>query len=118
MKTITLFDPTTGGFGAVMEMPDWALTQIEKSGKAFKIGRFDKRTQRVDVATGQVVAYQRPDAELDAEQKAAREQRARRRIAELERQQARRVRELLAPSDARLQAIEDEIAGLRSSLAG
>lgn len=75
----------------------------------------------VDVATGQVVAYQRPPGELEAEQRTARDRRARQRIEQLERLQLRPARELaLDPSNAeakrRLADIEAEIAGLRAEL--
>lgn len=112
MKTITPFDPNTGRFGAVLQVPDAAAERY----KPFKEGRFDKRTQRVDLATNSVVTYQRHASEIDAEQRAVRARLARRRIQQLEISQARRVRELLAENDPTLKAIDDEIAALRADL--
>lgn len=83
-------------------------------------GRYDRATQRVDIATGAVVAYERPAAELEAEQRAARDRRARQRIEQLERSQARAIRELVLNNDQkareRLAAIDGEIAELRADL--
>ena len=73
-------------------------------------GRHDRQTARVDLETGEVVAYQAPP---DRTQQA---DRAQARIERLERKQHRRVRELLAQSDERLAAIDAEIAELRKAL--
>ena len=118
MKTITPFDPDTGRFGAVLQVPDAAAERY----KPFKEGRFDKRLKRVDVATGDVVAYERPATEIEAERKAARNRRARQRIARLELSQLRSMRELaIDPNNGtakrRLAEIEAEIVGLRVDLA-
>lgn len=78
-------------------------------------GQYDHRSQRVDLATGQVVRD--PDLEkANAENPELRRYRARMQIERLERQQARRVREILAASDPRLQAIDEQIAELRRHL--
>jgi hypothetical protein len=85
------------------------------------LGSFDPRSQRVDLATGQVVAYQRPAAEIEAEQRAVRARSARQRIASLELAQLRPIRELaIDPENAeakrRLEAIDGEIAALRAEI--
>lgn len=70
-------------------------------------GVSDPRCQRVDVATGEIVACE-PRRDKYREIAAARS-----RIADLEIKQARRVRELLLESDPQLQAIDVEIGKLR-----
>ncbi len=85
-------------------------------------GTFDRLSQRVDVATGAVVAYQRPAAEIEAEQRAERDRQARQRIEQLERASWRPLRELqIDPENAeakrRLAEIDGEIAGQRDRLA-
>jgi len=84
-------------------------------------GRYDRFSQRVDVETGIVVAYERPKAEVDAEARSARDLHARRRIEQLERAQHRPLREAQldpanADAHARLAQIESEIAELRADL--
>jgi len=81
----------------------------------------DRSYSRFDVASGTIVAYERPAPEVAAEQRAARERRARRRIDELEQSQLRPMRELaIDPANAeakrRLAEIDGEIAGLRPDL--
>lgn len=93
----------------------------------------DPLSQRVDLSTGEIVDYQppQPDAEhvwdVDARrwikrpdviERERRAVEAQSRIDDLERRQARRVRELLAASDPSLKAIDDEIAQLRVSISG
>jgi hypothetical protein len=117
--TWQFYDRETGLFaGRSFTGPDRALAANTPRGFAAIEGRYDRHSQRVDVASGVVVAYERPAAEIEAEQKTAREQQARHRIAELELAQHRPMRELVIdPSNAeakrRLQEIEGEIAGLR-----
>ena len=78
-------------------------------------GKYDARTQRVDLVTGEVVAYEAPpDARRERD-------RAEVRIAALESAQLRTMRELmLDPNNAearnRLQATDAEIIGLRGYL--
>lgn len=94
-------------------------------------GTFDPCSQCVDVASGLVVDY-RPEAPSDNHswneksrrwekrqdviEREIRAVAARKRIAELESRQHRRVRELLEASDPLLKAISSEIASLRDSL--
>lgn len=78
-------------------------------------GRYDQRTQRVDLATGDVVAHEAPP---DARRL---RDRAQARIAALEGKQNRPARELaLDPSNTearrRLEAIDAEIMELRKAL--
>lgn len=112
----SFYDPKTGRFDARTFTGSAKLARLNARGKVPIEGRYDHRSQRVDVDSGAVVSYERPAAEVDAEQQAARDRSARRRIRELEAQQARRVRELLADSDPRLKAIDDEIVELRGVL--
>ncbi|HZR02408.1 MAG TPA: hypothetical protein VFA81_04445 [Burkholderiales bacterium] len=94
-------------------------------------GEHDHLSRRVDTDTKQVVDWQPPQPTGDHEWNdktrrwqlsaaAAEKQRKRlvalARIQELEAAQARRVRELLADSDPRLKAIDQEIAALRADL--
>lgn len=90
----------------------------ETDSTAWKAGQFDHRMQRVDLSSGEVLAYDAPAPDRTREQK----RRAQARIENLERQQLRPLRELaLNPANAgatrRLSEIETEIAGLRSALA-
>lgn len=94
-------------------------------------GEYDFLSQRVDVVTGKVLDWQPPAPDADHEwnaslrrwmKKAAIVEREMRRAATqaqidaLERQQQRRVRELLAESDPRLKAIDQQIEALRPDL--
>ena len=116
-RTYAFYAATSGLFtGRHVTCQHEAIARNTPDGCAAVEGRYDKLSQRVDLATGQVVAYERPASEIAAEQQAARECQARQRIAALEGQQARRVRELLAPNDARLEALDAEIATLRADL--
>ena len=95
------------------------------------LDRPDVLSQRIDVQTGELVDYQPPQPSADhewneisrrwvlsqhAQTRNARRQAAQARIDELERRQARRVRELLAAQDPQLKQLDDEIAALRSDL--
>lgn len=84
-------------------------------------GALDRLSQRVDVATGEVVGYQRPASEIEAEQRSRRHHLARKRIADLERAQQRALREFaIDPANAearrRIAEIDEEIGELRSAL--
>lgn len=94
-------------------------------------GEWDLQSYRFDAATGSMVDYrpEQPSAAhewdtntrrwtLNEEAVNRRDRRAvaLARIDELERRQARRLRELLAQADPHLQAIDDEIAALRADL--
>jgi hypothetical protein len=94
-------------------------------------GDYDAESQRVVVESRTIVDWQPPAPGPDHEWNAAarrwllsapaaeRERRritARARVQELELAQARRIRELLADSDPRLKAIDQEIAALRADL--
>lgn len=94
-------------------------------------GVTDWMSQRVDVKTMELVDYQPPQpddghdwnevskrwekradviaAEMESEE-------ALRRIAEIERRQQRRIRELLAAEDPALKAMDDEVAALRPKI--
>lgn len=138
MTTVTLYSLSTGEFGRVLSCPGKALERNVPAGQAYKLGRFDKFSQRVDLETGEVVDYQPPSPGVDYEWRqnvadgrprwvktdaaAARDSAhsaAINRIDELERRQLRAMRELaLGQSDAqpRLKAIDDEITSLRADL--
>lgn len=115
---VTIYAKDTGIVLRCMTVPKRAIAPNVRQGEAWIEGHLDKRSQRVDVATGAVVAYQRPASEIEAEQRAARDRLARQRIAELERAQHRPLRELaIDPANAeakkRLTKIDEEIAALR-----
>lgn len=123
MSTWSFYDPATGRFtGRSKTLPDDTL--IERNtppGLRAIRGTFDKRTQRVDSSTGEVVTFEMPEAEIAAEQRALRRLHARRRIAQLELAQQRPMRELVRdPNNAearrRLDRIEAEIAAQRDDL--
>lgn len=115
-----LYSVDTGLFtGRHIMCPEADIAQNTPAGCAALEGRYDRHTQRVDVATGAVVAYQRPQSEVDAEQRETRRRKAQRKIERLELAQHRPMRELqLDPNNAtakqRLDAIDAEIAGLRA----
>ncbi|HEY4370280.1 MAG TPA: hypothetical protein VGN07_23815 [Steroidobacteraceae bacterium] len=130
-KTYTLFDPKTGlPLGRFKCAEDQVAGNVRNNQVAHE-GAFDLYATCLDVATQLPVDYQPPRPDVDHEwnadrrrwQKKAdiadRDQRraeAQTRIDALELKQARRVRELLAASDPRLQAIDDEIVSLRRDL--
>jgi hypothetical protein len=137
MTTLTVFDLETGDFSRSLSIPKSAdpLAQI-RAGEGFKLGRFDKRSQRVDLTTGDVVDYQPPSPgagyewnvtskrwvkRADVIAREARQAQAAQRIDELELSQRRPVRELLidpnnAAARTRLVEIEAEIATQRERL--
>lgn len=120
MKTITLFDQQTGEIKRVLTLPEKAIAANVPDSCGFKVGRFDKFSQRVDIATGDVIEH-RDEALNAARQREMRERDARRRIAALEQAQARPMRELAIDpnNDAakqRLAAIDSEIAERRKDL--
>lgn len=111
---------TTGARAPARAMRDVNANTPE--GFAAIEGRYDRLTQRVDVDTGQVIAYERPPSEIADEQQTADEQRARRGIEALEVAQLRPLRELaIDPDNAtakqRLVDIDAEIVALRPPLA-
>jgi hypothetical protein len=115
-KQRSFYDPSTGLFtGRVIRCPDAALEANTPAGMAAIEGRFDERTQRVDVQTGEVVAYDAPPDPVE------KRNRARARIRALEAKQKRPLRELsIDPSNdeakRRLQEIDAEISELRRAL--
>jgi hypothetical protein len=140
MKLVTPFDNATGLFAAPVFASEAYLVRLESTGVAMVAGRFDKRTQRVDVvalaAAGPsaapqdfVVPYQQPLQIRAAIDREVRRIDALGAIDTMERQQARVIREsvvaLLAllpngPEKAQLQArvqqIDDQIAARRQEL--
>lgn len=123
MSTWSFYKPDSGLFtGRVKTLPFDDLIEVNTpTGLKAIRGVFDRHTQRVDIATGEVVAYQRPQAEIDAEQRAERDQRIHKRIADHEAAQHRPMRELAvdpgnADAKRRLAEIEDQIAALRADL--
>jgi hypothetical protein len=142
MRTITLFDQSTGEFRRVLTIPDRAVAANVPRGFGFKEGRFDRLSQRVDLDSGQVVDVQQPQPDDDHEWRESvvngrprwvkkqsvveRERRAaiaQREIDRLERSQARPVRELAAdPTNVaakeRIADIEAQVVMLRQALKG
>jgi hypothetical protein len=143
MKTWSVFDPKDGQFtGHIISGPASALTEnLPPTMQAIE-GRFDRLSQRVDIESGAVVEYQPPQPDVDHEwnaqtkrwekrpdvvQREIRRTVALAKIAELELNQQRPMREdRLRPTERdqkdgklpreRLQEIEDEIAALRAQL--
>ncbi|HTE40352.1 MAG TPA: hypothetical protein VK629_05975 [Steroidobacteraceae bacterium] len=104
MKAFSYYDKSTGRFTGRTVSTNLEgdrlvafLSDRKPDGCAILEGRYDRNAHRVDIATGEVVAYQRPADEIAAEQrrKAARVARA-----ELESIDRRAVRYLM-----------DELAG-------
>jgi hypothetical protein len=125
MRRWSFYRLSDGAFtGQCLMSSQDALAGNTPPGCAALEGNYDHRSQRVDLQTGTVV----DDAALAEENRRSREQQQRRdhatlSIAELERRQLRPTRELqIDPTNAearsRLEAIETQIAGLRTSLEG
>lgn len=135
MMTVHFYDRETGLISHELRLSERNAEKLiaanTPAGHAPVFGVTDQLSQKVDIATGKLIDHQpeRPDVnhEWDARRKrwikradvrAREEQRvlATARIEELEKRQARRVRELLAKDDQHLKAINDEIASLRAAL--
>ena len=115
-----------------------AVIRNTPAGATAIAGQYDRLSQRVDVATGEVIDYQPPAPSADHEwresvndgrprwvktaevvQRERADRIARARIAELEAAQPRAIREHALGDEsatARLQAIDQEIAALRGDL--
>lgn len=118
MKAVfSFYDPGTGLFADRHKYVHTKMIEANTPAGLVAIkGRFDPRSHRVDVATGEVVPYTPPE-EPDSPALAA--VKARARIRELERQSIGPIRALaLDPlnltAKQRLQAIDDEIASLEA----
>lgn len=115
MNSFSQYDKRTGAFTSQVYTGQRRPQDTETHG--WIEGAFHHIRERVDLSTGGVVK-----SGETGDKAAADPQRQRRRwlarINELERRQARRVRELLAASDPTLQAIDEEIAALRAQLTG
>lgn len=113
---MSFYDPKTGLFtGRMFIGPARTVELNTPSGCKAMPGKYDHRSQRVDLETGEVVAYEAPPDPR------ARRRKVRQRIASLERRQLRPLRELaLNPEDsdtrARLAALDGEIAKQREQL--
>lgn len=122
MKTWSFFDPATGLFsGRGFSGTEMALSENTPDGLVPIEGTYDRRSQRIDVATGAVVAHEPTAPEIAADSHAALKRQRRQRIVALEQKQLRPLREIaIDPSNAeakqRLQEIDDEIAAKRAEL--
>lgn len=118
MRHWSFYDPATGEISpqgyAAPNAKD--LERNTPAGLVAIAGRLDAATQRVET-DGSVVAWHNAKL-VDARASSERSNHAMARLAELERRQHRRVREILAASDPQLQAIEAEAAELRQVIAG
>lgn len=83
-------------------------------GCAFIIGDHDHLHSRIDIQSNSVVPHHSPKIEEIEKERQRRHVMAQ--IEQLERKQARRIRELLVSSDSFLKKIDDEILELRNSL--
>lgn len=122
MRRWSVYDLATGLFtGRRVTCLDQHAKANTPDGCGLIEGVFDRKSQRVDLETGVVVAYERPAAEIEVEQRDVLRRQARQRIDELERAQLRPMRELaIDPNDAeaklRLAEIDGEIGALRVDL--
>jgi len=124
IRTFCFYDESTGlftgnTFSAASVDVDRIVAKNTPPGMRAIEGRYDHRSQRVDLATGTVI----DDPELsrmhhERDERRKRRDVARAKIADLERRQLRAQRELLLNPDnaearARIQAIEEQISELR-----
>jgi hypothetical protein len=137
--TWSFYDAQTGALsGRRFSGPARMLKANTPEGHVAIEGKLDRLSQRVDVATGNIVDYVPPQPDerhewhaqskrwrkrADVVLREAADRRARKRIAELERAQLRPLRELAvdannAEAKRRLAEIDAEIAGLRNDLVG
>ena len=124
MKTWSFYDERTGLFtGRLFSGADRHLRANTRAGSVAIEGRHDKLTQRVDVDTGEILVYECPRDEIDAEQRRLRVAAANLAIEALERNaQPRAVREALlallpdGPEKSALKAIDDQISTKRVDL--
>ena len=128
-KTYTLFDTLSGlPLGRFTCGEDLVAGNVRGEQVAHE-GAFDLYATRLDDASGLPMPYQPPQPDADHEwiasrwmkkaealQREAQRTQAQARIDELERKQARRVRELLAESDPQLKALDQQIQALRADL--
>lgn len=117
----SFYDTATGVFSTrTFTGNRGSLRNNTPKGCAALEGRYDRLSQRVNVETGEVVAYDSP--ERDAVAQESRQRAAKARIEELERAQLRPLRELVLNGDEkardRLAEIDGEIAAARADLAG
>lgn len=131
----SVYSTETGLFtGVIIAVHDDLLDANTPSGHAALIGRYDNLSQRVDIASGEVIDYQPPAPSADhewnadtkrwqlaaaAQSKIDNHNAAMTGIARLEAAQHRAVRELALGRPAaaeRLMAIDAEIVSLRSQL--
>ena len=136
MKHYSLCNKATGLFtGKRWSIPDSRELNLELVPEGFEAvpGIHDHLSRRRDSETGEVVDWQPPRPSDDHDwdtterrwkvrqsilERAQRRANAVERIAELERRQHRRVRELLAASDPTLRQLDEEIATLRAEIRG
>jgi len=119
-RTWSYYDKATGVFsGSVITTDRESTAELNAAGRGYIEGAYSHLTQRVDVATGNVVPYQAP-SDLSA---TAIRANTLGQIHRLEASQHRSIRELAidplnVQARARLHALEDQIAQLRSRIAG
>lgn len=117
MKHYALYSLATGIFdGRTLALPESMLKLNTPPGMGALEGHFDPRSQRVDLETGEVVAWHAPPPS-QAESEAADLRAALQRAGVLEKKQGRSIRALLLdPNDsqarARLTEIESQILAL------
>lgn len=109
-QTYTVFDLSTGRPVSCVTCRKEVLADHIRDGQVAIPGRL------LDMLLNEVGDVQPNTAGIEAKRRAASRNARMASIEELERKQARRVRELLAESDPQLKAIEDQIAELRADL--
>lgn len=99
MKTYSFYDPSTGLLaGGTVTLPDGLLDLNTPAGLVAIEGAFDQRSQRIDLDSGEVVAWHpAPDPQRDAAHRRWEQERS---VQQLEARQARSIRALmLDPND-------------------
>ncbi|HTE42633.1 MAG TPA: hypothetical protein VK629_17565 [Steroidobacteraceae bacterium] len=97
MSMVSFYKLDTGLFtGVFISANDRVIAANCKEGESFIAGRYDRKTHRVDIATGKVVAYQPPADEVTAEQKLKADKRARAELDEIDRRAVRYLMDELA----------------------
>jgi hypothetical protein len=117
MKRFSFYHAETGVFSSKRYYGNYAALASNTPHSHVPLeGVYDRRTQRMDIVAGEVVAYEPPPPSADEVRAKARRE-ALQAIQRLEASQQRAIREAVLSGDsARLQDIEQKIAEIRKEI--